>query len=234
LELLATVAAVAVLIALFFPAVRDGRGAARRAQCMHNLKQIAVAIHCYHDEYCSLPPAYTVDCEGRRLHSWRTLILPYTDQAALYGTIDLSKPWDDPANAAAYAATVPAYQCPSVMLPPTHTTYLGLVGDDHFFHPDRVRTFSEFTDGTSETAMIVEVAPEHAVHWMAPQDTDAKSLLALAAKAGLAHDPGTHVALADGSVWFVSHEVSLAERRALTTVAGGDRVADEADTEPAP
>ena len=51
--------------------------------------------------YKALPPAYTVDADGRPLHSWRTLILPYLEQEPLYQTIDLSKPWNDPANAKA-------------------------------------------------------------------------------------------------------------------------------------
>ena len=45
--------------------------------CVNNLKQIALALHNYEEVYKVLPPAYTVDAQGRPLHSWRTLILPY-------------------------------------------------------------------------------------------------------------------------------------------------------------
>ena len=71
-------------------------------QCANNLKQIALALRNYESVYHALPPAYTVDAEGKPLHSWRTLILPYLEQQALYDKIDLSKPWDDPANKEAY------------------------------------------------------------------------------------------------------------------------------------
>ena len=111
-ELLVVVGIIAFLIALLIPATRSARPAARRSQCANNLKQIALALHNYEQAHKALPPAYTVDAEGRPLHSWRTLILPYMEQEPLYRTIDLSKPWDDPANAKALETVVPVYRCP--------------------------------------------------------------------------------------------------------------------------
>src|SRR5690349_18772074 len=92
---------IALLVALLLPANRSAGPAARRSQCVNNLKQIAMALHDYEQAHNALPPAYTVDALGRPLHSWRTLILPYLEQEPLYKTIDLSKPWNDPANAKA-------------------------------------------------------------------------------------------------------------------------------------
>ena len=63
----------------------------------------------YEQAYNALPPAYTVDANGRPLHSWRTLILPYLEQESLYQTIDLSKPWNDPANARAVETAFPSF-----------------------------------------------------------------------------------------------------------------------------
>jgi hypothetical protein len=222
---------IAVLIALLFPATRRATGAARRTECKNHLKQISLALHNYADKYGSLPPAYTVDASGRRLHSWRTLILPFIEQQALYETIDLAKPWDDPANATARQASIAEFRCPSNEIPATHTTYLGLVGHDHCFHPDRACQFSDLKGGMSETAMVIEVAPKHAVHWMAPQDATGQYLLGLTSESGLVHEPGpgTHVALADGSVHFISHEVPLAERLSIARLAGKAGQADGAE-----
>src|SRR5438552_2302923 len=77
IELLVVLAIIALLLALLLPATRSAGPAARRAQCVNNLKQIALALYEYEQVHKSLPPAYTVDPKGRPLHSWRSLILPY-------------------------------------------------------------------------------------------------------------------------------------------------------------
>ena len=98
---LAIIGGVLITVAMLLPAMRTAGPAARRAQCVNNLKQIALALFNYESAYNALPPAYTVDAEGKPLHSWRTLILPYLEKQSLYDSIDLSKPWNDPANAEA-------------------------------------------------------------------------------------------------------------------------------------
>src|SRR6185369_10304139 len=120
----------------------------RRMQCSNNLRQIALALQNYESTYHALPPAYTVDAEGKPLHSWRTLLLPYLDQAPLYNTIDLSKPWDDPVNTKASNMPMPVYNCPSDVGPQTHTVYLASVGSTGCFCPTEPRRLSEITDGT--------------------------------------------------------------------------------------
>src|SRR5688500_14949385 len=112
-ELLVVVGLIGLLIACLLPNVRSSREAARRMSCANNLHQIALALHNYEDEFGCLPPAYTVDAAGKPLHSWRTLILPFAEQKVLYEKIDLAKPWDDPANQAAYEMNLSMYQCPS-------------------------------------------------------------------------------------------------------------------------
>jgi prepilin-type N-terminal cleavage/methylation domain-containing protein len=84
IELLVVLAIIALLIALLLPATRSARGAAHRAQCVNNLRQIILALRNYELTHKAFPPAYTVDADGRPLHSWRTLILPYIEQEALY------------------------------------------------------------------------------------------------------------------------------------------------------
>ena len=64
--------------------VAAAQQAAGSAQQKNNLKQIALAMHNYHDVHRTFPPAYQADASGKPLLSWRVLILPYLEQDALY------------------------------------------------------------------------------------------------------------------------------------------------------
>ena len=228
LELLVVVAVIALLIALLLPAVRSGGSAARRSQCVNNLKQIALALHNYELAYHVLPPAYTVDASGRPLHSWRTLILPYLEREPLYRTIDLSRPWNDPANAKAFETPLVEFRCPEVADPPNTTTYLAVAGPDGCFRPGKSRRLAEITDAHGSTLMVIEVCKEHAVPWMAPVDADESLVMSLVPTAKLPHSGGMNACCVDGSVKFLKASTPAAVRRALISIAGND---DEITTE---
>lgn len=215
-----------ILIGLFLPKMTRGREAARRTQCKNNLKHIAIALHNYHDLYDAFPPAYTVDENGQRLHSWRTLILPWLEQDGLYKKIDLSKPWDHPTNAEAFKTTPHNFRCPGTDVPNNSTTYLGIVGETACFHPTKPRAISEITDGTSNTIMVIEVPVKQAVPWMAPQDADEQMVLNISLADKLAHKGGVQGALADGSVRFLSATMAPETRRAVISINGKEVVGE--------
>lgn len=221
-ELLVVIGIIAVLIALFLPARRTAREAARRSQCANNLKQIAVGLCNYADVYHALPPAYTVDADGKPLHSWRTLLLPFLEQKPLFDQIDLSKAWDDPANAEALNTSVPAYRCPSAGCPENHTIYSAVVATNGCFLPSESRRLAEITDDHAKTLLVIEVDPQHAVPWMAPTDADVDVLLGFNRETTFAHPGGFTAAFVDGSVRFLSADLPADERRALVSIAGDD------------
>ena len=66
----------------------------------------------------SLPLPFTRGLDGTPLHNWQTLILPRLGQEELLSAIDLSKPWDDSANARARRLMPEFYACPSSQAPP--------------------------------------------------------------------------------------------------------------------
>ena len=231
IEILATLGILAVLGAFLVPSMRRGpsvREAARRTQCKNNLKLIGLALHNYQEEHGALPPAYTVDGNGQPLHSWRTLILPHLDHQSLYETIDLSKPWNHPANAQAYAATIHTYTCPSSSLPPGQTASLALVGDDCGLHPTQPRRLEEVKDGLSNTLMVIDTSAAEAVHWMNPGDSANRFLRSFNDDTKLQHSTdsvkGVPSLLMDGSVRFLPTTVTQQTRNALTTIDGSDDI----------
>jgi len=97
IELLVVIAIIAVLIGLLLPAVQAAREAARRAQCVNNLKQLGLASHNYHDVAGKFPT-------GMYLHpvmgpttglawnnaSWLVLLLPQVEQQPLFNSVNFS------------------------------------------------------------------------------------------------------------------------------------------------
>jgi prepilin-type processing-associated H-X9-DG protein len=198
--------------------------------CGNNLKVIGLALHNYEMTYGCLPPGYTVDADGKRLHSWRTLILPFLEQQALYEKIDLSKPWDDPANKEALETYVNTYDCPSVEYERSHTTYLAVVGPNTCFPGSKPRQFSEITDDKGLTLMVIEVGSTQSVPWMSPYDAPEQTVLSLGSSDSLPHAGGTQAAFADGSVRFLSNETQPETLHALISINGNDdAIAKEID-----
>lgn len=226
LEIAIVPVVIIVVIAMMLPNVQRAREPARRTQCMNNLKYIGLALQQYHDVYGSLPPACTVDADGKRLHSWRTLILPFIDQIALYQKIDLSKAWDDPVNSEAAKTVIPNYSCTAAMGPRNYAYYVAIVGPDTCFPGEASRSLAELKDGPSQTLAVVEVNRENAVPWMSPMDVDEKYLLNIGPKSKLAHVGGIEVLFADGTVRFLSDKLKESTRRALMTADAHDTVGE--------
>ncbi|QDV67878.1 hypothetical protein Poly24_15830 [Rosistilla carotiformis] len=210
---------------LLLPAVQAAREAARRVECSNNIKQIALAMHNYHDAYQAFPPAFTVDEAGQPLHSWRTLILPFLEQKALYDQIDLNKPWDDPANQQVASTVIKVFGCPSAT-DHSATGYVAVVDPSGAMTGPVGTRFRDILDGSANTILFVEVGSEHAVPWMSPHDIDLATFESFAGQdRQLSNHPGgTHVSLCDGAVRFLANSTDAEIRRSLITKAGNERV----------
>jgi len=109
IELLVVIAIIAILVGLLLPAVQKTREAANRAKCENNLKQLALAVHSYHDVNNGLPPSRIAK---EAYATWAVLILPYLDQNPFY------QQWDTTADYYTQApglteTQVPTFYCPS-------------------------------------------------------------------------------------------------------------------------
>ena len=120
-ELLVVIAIIGILIAMLLPAVQAAREAARRSQCLNNLKQLAIALHNYHDKQKSFPPSSVwragVNPETKNNASlsenWVILILPELEQQPLYKRFDLTQFITAGANQPARSTVLSVMTCPS-------------------------------------------------------------------------------------------------------------------------
>lgn len=216
--------AVDVLIPWFRGAMRN----ARLNDCHGYTKQISLAILNYADVHGHFPPAYTTDAAGNRLHSWRTLLLPYIEQQELFDSIDFSKPWNDPVNAVAFNAKDVFPQCPAlpkeVASAGNLTTYLAIVTPNSVIRAG-TPTPSADLEASSSTVMFVDAPPDKAVHWMSPYDADETLLLELGLNSKpRSQHPGDIMmsGFADGHSQLLTPNLDEAARRALITVLDDD------------
>jgi prepilin-type N-terminal cleavage/methylation domain-containing protein/prepilin-type processing-associated H-X9-DG protein len=117
IELLVVIAIIAVLIALLLPAVQAAREAARRSQCVNNLKQMGIALHNYHDINNALPLGRTLQAGTYRPFSQQARILQFIEQGTVFNTLNFSVSSFDVANATGASASVNTFLCPSDTVP---------------------------------------------------------------------------------------------------------------------
>jgi len=180
IELLVVIAIIAVLIALLLPAVQAAREAARRSQCVNNLKQLGIAHHNYHDVVGALPWGYGYT--GWNDWSTHPLLLPYMELGTLYNAMNFATGGANPenngtGNTTVMYATVNTFQCPSdtdrLTSASGHISYVGnggsspngMVNQSTFNGPlsftpqqsfKRAFSFSSVVDGLSNTALFSE------------------------------------------------------------------------------
>jgi prepilin-type processing-associated H-X9-DG protein len=220
-----------IAVALLLPAIQAAREAARRSQCSNDLRQIGTALLTYEQTHHSLPPAYLADADGRPMHSWRVLILPYFGDAQLknlYDQYDFNEPWNGPKNSKLAERMPSQYRCPSDPGEGPQTNYLAVVGEETAWPGTGTTRVAEIRDGMAGTILVVESADAH-VNWMEPRDL-AFDQAARGINPGnqpsiSSHHPGgANVLFCDGHLQFMNDQTPAAAVRGLLTVSGGENI----------
>jgi hypothetical protein len=223
---------------LFFPCARTIRDTPGRVRSANNIKQIAVALHSYHETNGHLPPAVVRNKDGQPLYSWRVALLPYLEENSLYEQFRLNEPWDSEHNKK-FLDKTPSVYASWWRDEPGQTRYQVLVGPGTAFERPEL-TWADFPDGPGSTLLVVEAGTP--VPWTKPAELvydPAGPLLQL----GGVHskpvrflcrewwrEPGFVAGFADGSVRFVRSSTDERTIRALITRNGGEPV-DPSDLE---
>ncbi|MEQ8785189.1 MAG: M56 family metallopeptidase [Pirellulaceae bacterium] len=211
--------------AAFAQAVVASRAAAERAKAMNNLKQIAIALHNYHEVHGHFPASSILGPDGKTSHSWRVALLPYLEQEPLYDSYRLDEPWDSENNKKVLAQMPFVYRLPGDDAKTINAGVFVFTGDDAGF-PGEPRqkgfTFTDLRDGASNTIFALEADRE--IPWTKPEDISYLPELPLPALGGY-RDDGFNLALFDGSVHFQPQPRTPAEQKkfkALITKSGGE------------
>jgi prepilin-type N-terminal cleavage/methylation domain-containing protein/prepilin-type processing-associated H-X9-DG protein len=182
IELLVVIAIIGALVALLLPAVQAAREAARRSQCVNNLKQIGLAIHNYVQSYGVLPFGQGDEPAGT-FNGWSslTMMLPNLEQGAVFNAINFQIPDGSvpgsTQNQTSQAVHIATFLCPSdpdrLTANAGHNNYFGNSGIDPLvntanptglfggnygsgpFVPVTVR-LQDVTDGLSQTIAFSE------------------------------------------------------------------------------
>jgi len=208
-------------------------------RCMNSLKQLEFALYNYHDEHGHFPPAYIADSNGKPMHSWRVLILPYLEYQPLYELYDFDEPWDGPNNSKLAAQRPELFACPADASTDgtTTTSYVAVVGPKTMWPGTSTVDVEAIPDGAGNTIHLVEVA-DSGIEWMEPRDLSFEEAVAginPSSGSGISSrhkfeiakfisKPGANVSFADGRAGSFANDVPADVLKALLTRDGNEKV----------
>jgi hypothetical protein len=222
---------IAVLLGLLTASIQNTRQQAIATNCLGlHLGMVDFGIQGYHDAKGSLPPAYLTDANGKPMHSWRVLVLPYLGYKKLYAQYDFSEPWNGPHNRLLTDPMPQEYRCTAheFDLHKQTTDFVAVVGPETAWPGATSIQFKDITDGVHQTIVLVEVANSN-IHWMEPREMrfdDAIVGVNVDRVKGISstHAGQVSALTAGGHVFFLEKNTPPETVRAMLTIAGGEKV----------
>ena len=223
------------------------RGVSSRNSCLNNMKQILLALNNYESAHGAYPPPYVADADGKAMHSWRVLILPYLEHAALFKKYRMDEPWDGPNNRELWEDMPEVYRCPGCDackrlgvkpfgdVPANSANYFAIVGENSAWSAATKRTRQELRARGADTLLVMEHTGKREP-WTAPVDLTEEAAVSALRDGGV---PG-HPTLSDGWFWtsvsqfgriggtsdghgrFLPHTMTEEQARAALAIGGAD------------
>ena len=190
-----------------------------------HLKQMAIAMHEYHEAHGHFPSRANFDESGRALLSWRVHLLLHIDQEPLYRQFRLDEPWDSEHNRQLIPRMPPTYRNPRSKAEPGKANYLVPVGKGTLFEGQKGTAMGDVLDGLHKTILVLEANDEQAVIWTKPDDWQYDPERPLSGL-GKAHPGGFLAAFGDCSVHFLLDTIDPVVFRRLITFADCEPVGD--------
>jgi prepilin-type processing-associated H-X9-DG protein len=228
--LVGLIGAFALLIA--FTGIRNSFRESWRDGCRDQLKLLGLAMHEYNDKHGHFPAPAILARDGTPLLSWRVALLPHFGYHSLYERFHLDEPWDSPHNRALIAEMPREFGCPAgPNRRAGQTGYKVIVGPENDaysvntpFGPTRGADIRHFTDGTSNTILVLETTGS--VPWTKPDDlywSKGGPTPGVASP----HSDGAHALFADGAIKFLRPTIQPQSLLAIITINGGEVVSGE-------
>ncbi len=139
---------------------------------VRNNEGVALAWMNYQSTFRRFPPAHVADKNGKPMHSWRVLILPFLDEMALYKACNFSEPWDGPKNKKLLAAR-PIYYADlddvgARNAAAGRTSFVAIVGANAAWAGAKPKSADEI--GNIDNTILVAEAADSGIAWTEPRD----------------------------------------------------------------
>jgi type II secretory pathway pseudopilin PulG len=243
IELLVIIALILLLLAFLLPAVAKVRQAAGRASSQNNLRQLALAVHNYHDAFGRMPPGVgKANNQDGPVHFH---LLPFVEQAAVYQQAQGAS-WKN----GTYRTVVPLFIDAADPSAPANNVYQGWLATTNYagnwlvFHKGD-KAIPNITDGTSNTFMFAtryQMCNDHPTGWGYPEVYYWAPLFALYSTAKFQSNPPQsacdpalpqtignvmNAGLCDGSVRVINPGVSPLTWRHLADPSDGNVIGND-------
>ncbi len=212
----------------------------QKHQCGEQLAQLEGALANFRDTNKCLPPAALCDADGKPMHSWRVLLVPYLESNMFYDNYDLHEPWNGPNNRRLLQSYYDQsndepfdvtrvrswYRCPGAPITQNEflTNYMMIVDPNEPLIPAPPPLAEPGLEWQARMpaggeVLVVEVHGLD-VHWMEPRDLSLDEMSFLIndpAKPSISspHIGGAFVLMVDGGVEFLSKDITKTRLRAM-------------------